>query len=92
MPSIERDTDVEPVEEPAMPNLTHWITQYLLAVLSMAALLVGIDLVLRGETFARAWPSALTWAVVASALFVGTRYRNMKRGIACSVCDTLDKK
>ena len=35
---------------------------------------------------------ALIWAVVASALFVGTRYRNMKRGIACSVCDTLDKK
>jgi hypothetical protein len=75
-----------------MPSLSHWITQYLIAVLSMSALLLVIDLVMRGETFARAWPSAVIWAVVASALFVGTRYRNMKRGIACSVCDTLDKK
>jgi len=75
-----------------MPNLSHWIIQYLIAVLSMSGLLLVIDLVMRGETFARAWPSALVWAVVASALFVGTRYRNMKRGIACGVCDTLDKK
>lgn len=75
-----------------MPTVSHWITQYLIAVLSMFGLLLAIDLAMRGETLARAWPSALIWAVVASALFVGTRYRNMKRGIACSVCDTLDKK
>ncbi len=75
-----------------MPPISHWITQYLMAALSMFGLLLGIDLLVRGETFARAWPSALTWAVVASALFIGTRYRNMKRGIACGVCDTLDKK
>jgi hypothetical protein len=75
-----------------MPPLSHWITQYLIAVVSMFGLLIVVDLLLHGETLARAWPSALIWAVLASALFVGTRYRNMKRGIACSVCDTLDKK
>jgi hypothetical protein len=75
-----------------MPKLSHWILQYLIAMLSMFGLLLVIDLLMRGETFARAWPPALLWAVVASALFVGTRYRNMKRGIACGVCDTLDKK
>ena len=75
-----------------MPTLSHWIIQYLIAALSMFGLLLVIDLLMRGETLARAWPSALIWAVVASALFVGTRYRNMKRGIACAVCDTLDKK
>ena len=75
-----------------MPKLSHWIAQYAIAVVSMFVLLLVVDLLLRGETFARAWPSSLTWAVVASALFVGTRYRNMKRGIACSVCETLDKK
>lgn len=75
-----------------MPTMSHWIVQYLIAALSMFALLVVVDLLMRGETFARAWPSALIWAVVASALFVGTRYRNMKRGIDCAVCDTLDKK
>lgn len=74
-----------------MPPLRHWIVQYLFAVVSMFALLMLVDL-LRGETLQRAWPSALTWAGVASAIFVGTRYRNMKRGIACGACDTADRK
>jgi hypothetical protein len=75
-----------------MPKLSHWIAQYLIAVSGMFALLLIIDLVARGETFARAWPSSLIWSAVASALFIGTRYRNMKRGIECAVCDALDKK
>jgi len=75
-----------------MPKLSHWVAQYLIAVVSMFGILLVIDLLMRGETFARAWPSALIWAVVASALFIGTRYRNMKRGIECAVCNTLDKK
>jgi branched-subunit amino acid transport protein len=75
-----------------MPKLSHWIVQYLIAVVSMFGLLLVIDLFMRDETFARAWPSSLIWAAVASALFIGTRYRNMKRGIECAVCNTLDKK
>ena len=75
-----------------MPNRSHWIGHYLMAIIPMFALLLIIDLVGRGETFARAWPSSLIWAAIASALFVGTRYRNMKHGIACAVCDALDKK
>lgn len=75
-----------------MPKLSHWIAQYLIAVSSMFMLLLAIDLLMRGETFARAWPSSLAWAVLASAIFIGTRYRNMKRGIACAVCDKLDRK
>lgn len=75
-----------------MPKLSHWIVQYLIALSSMFLVLLAIDLLLRGETFTRAWPSSLTWAAVASALFVGTRYRNMKRGIACAVCDRFDRK
>jgi hypothetical protein len=74
-----------------MPRLSHWIAQYLFAVASMFALLLVVDL-LRGESLERAWPSALAWAGVASALFIGTRYRNMKRDSACGVCDTLDRK
>jgi hypothetical protein len=74
-----------------MPPLSHWIVQYLIAVVTMAALLMGIDM-MGGETFARALLSALAWSAIASALFIGTRYRNMKRGLACSVRDTLDKK
>jgi hypothetical protein len=74
-----------------MPRISHWIMQYLFAVVSMFVLLLLVD-VLRGETLDRAWPSALAWAAVASALFIGTRYRNMKRGLACGVCDALDRK
>jgi len=75
-----------------MPKLSHWIAQYAIAVLSMFVLLLVLDLLIQGETLARAWPSSLIWAVLASALFIGSRYRNMKRGIACSVSETLDKK
>ena len=74
-----------------MPRLSHWIAQYVFAVASMFALLLLVDL-LRGESLEHAWPSALAWAGVASALFIGTRYRNAKRGIACGACDTLDRK
>jgi len=76
---------------PRIPPISHWIVQYLIAVVSMTALLTGID-IMSGETLPRALLSALAWAAVASALFIGTRYRNMKRGIACGVCETLDKK
>lgn len=74
-----------------MPPLSHWIRQYMIAVVSMFALLLVVDL-LRGELLARAWPSALLWAVIASAIFIGSRYRIVKRGLACAVCDTLDRK
>jgi hypothetical protein len=74
-----------------MPKLSHWIGQYLIAVVTMFLLLLVIDL-LRGEAVARAWPSALAWAAVASAIFIGSRYRNMRRGIECGACDVLDKK
>ena len=75
-----------------MPKLSHWIGQYLIAVASMFALLLVIDILMRGETLARAWPSALAWAAVASAIFIGSRYRNMRNNIACGACDVLDKK
>jgi hypothetical protein len=74
-----------------MPPLSHWIIQYLIAVVTMAALLTGFDM-MGGETFARALLSALAWSAVASALFIGTRYRNAKRGSASSVRNTLGKK
>ncbi|MDB5793590.1 MAG: hypothetical protein JWQ80_3614 [Massilia sp.] len=72
-----------------MPKLSYWIGQYLIAVVSMFVLLLAIDVLMRGETLARAWPSALAWAAAASAIFIGSRYRNMRNNIACGV---LDKK
>ena len=62
-----------------MPPLSHWIGQYAFAAGSMFALLLVVDVLVRGEAFARAWPSALAWAAVASALFIGRRYYNMRK-------------
>ena len=75
-----------------MPSLSHWINQYLFAAGSMFALLIVVDVLVRGETFARACPSALAWSVIASALFIGRRYYNMRKGLDCAVCERLDKK
>ncbi|MCC2959401.1 hypothetical protein LK540_03030 [Massilia sp. IC2-278] len=75
-----------------MPPMSHWIGQYAFAAGSMFALLLVVDVLVRGEAFARAWPSALAWAAVASALFIGRRYYNMRKGLDCAVCERLDKK
>lgn len=75
-----------------MPKMSYWIGQYLIAAVSMFVLLLVVDLFMRGETLERAWPSSLAWAAVASAIFIGSRYRNMRKGIACRACDLPDKK
>jgi len=68
-----------------MPRLSHWIGQYLLAASTMFALLIAVDL-LRGEAFAGAWPGSLAWAATAAAIFVGSRYRQARKGAACALC------
>jgi predicted anti-sigma-YlaC factor YlaD len=66
-----------------MPGITHWIGQFLLASSTMFAILVGVDM-LKGASFSDAWPSALAWALVASAIFIGSRYQRARKGIACA--------
>lgn len=73
-----------------MPRLSHWIGQYLLASSTMFALLIGVAL-LRGETFAGAWPEALAWAAASAAIFVFSRYRQARKGAACALCEIGDK-
>lgn len=74
-----------------MPRLSHWIGQYLLAASTMFALLVAVDL-MRGRTFAGTWAESLAWAAAASAMFVGSRYRQARKGIACALCEKPDNK
>ena len=69
-----------------MPGITYWIGQFLLASSTMFGLLVVIDL-LRGEPFATSWVESLVWAVVAAALFIGSRYRQARKGIECGLCE-----
>lgn len=57
-----------------MRKLIHWGGQYLLAAGTMFALLVCIDVFLRGEAFAAVWPMSLAWSLTAAGIFIASRY------------------
>jgi hypothetical protein len=71
-----------------MRNVVYWSGQYLLAVSSMFLLLESVDL-LRGESFGTAWRESLAWAVLAAAIFIGSRYYRSKQGAPCRPCEKL---
>jgi hypothetical protein len=68
-----------------MKPASHWVMQYLFAVLTLFGVLLAVD-VAQGTALVDAWPSCLAWAAVASAIFTGSRYRQYRKGIACAVC------
>lgn len=63
-----------------MHKLIYWSGQYLLAASTMFALLVGIDVFLRGEAFETGWRESLAWSLMAAAIFIGSRYYRTGRG------------
>ena len=56
-----------------MQGMRYWITQYLLAAVSMFVIMVGIDLA-GGRSLADGVWMSLAWALAAAALFIGARY------------------
>jgi hypothetical protein len=68
-----------------MRQLIHWSGQYLLAASSMFLLIEAVD-ALRGEAFGAAWRESLAWAVLAAAIFIGSRYYQAKKAMPCVVC------
>ena len=75
-----------------MQKLIYWSGQYLLAAGSMFALLVSIDVFLRGEAFETGWRESLAWSLMASAIFIGSRYYRVDRGASCAMCRHPDTK
>lgn len=63
-----------------MQKLIYWGGQYLLAAGTMFALLLCIDMFLRGEPFDAVWPMSLAWSLMAAAIFIGTRYYRSAAG------------
>lgn len=57
-----------------MQKLIYWSGQYLLAASTMFALLVSIDVFLRGEAFETGWRASLAWSLMAAAIFIASRY------------------
>jgi hypothetical protein len=74
-----------------MKPIVRWAGQYVLAASTLFALLVAVD-VARGTAFADAWASALAWALLSSAIFIGARYRQAARNAECAVCDAFQAK
>ena len=68
-----------------MQKLIYWSGQYLLAAGSMFALLVFIDVFLRGEAFETGWRESLALSLMAAAIFIGSRYYRSDRA-DCRVC------
>lgn len=68
-----------------MKPISYWVMQYLLAASSLTGVLLAFD-VGQGNKLADAWPSCLAWAAVASAIFIGSRYRRMRKGADCALC------
>lgn len=75
-----------------MHKLTYWSGQYLLAASTMFALLVAVDVFLRGEAFETGWRESLAWSVLAAAIFIGSRYYRAERGATCATCSHPDGK
>lgn len=67
-----------------MQRLIYWSGQYLLAAGSMFALLLAIDLFLRGAAFETVWRESLAWSVLAAAIFIGSRYYRAVEGPGCA--------
>ena len=75
-----------------MQRFIYWSGQYLLAVGSMFALLVAVDVLLRGEAFETGWRESLAWAVLSAAIFIGSRYYQASKGAQCKMCSHPDAK
>lgn len=61
-----------------------WVTGIVFMVLMAAALL-------RGRGVDTALPESFIWALIASAIFTGSRYYRARKGIPCALCkDTVD--
>lgn len=64
-----------------------WITRYLLASGILFIILALVE-VSKGATSRNDILSALAWALVASAIFIGSKYWRARKQLACTVCST----
>ncbi len=73
-----------------MKSTRFWIGRFFLIVALAFMVLLAASL-LRGRPVGKALTESFTWAMIASAIFTGSRYTRAKKGIACALCkDTVD--
>ena len=62
-----------------------WISRYLLASSILFIILTVVDYS-KGNVSKASLLGALAWSLVASAIFIGSKYWRYKKAIACATC------
>ncbi|MDB5919367.1 MAG: hypothetical protein JWR40_3601 [Massilia sp.] len=73
-----------------MKSTQFWVRRFLWVTGIVTMILIAAAL-LRGRSLDTALSESFTWALVAAAIFTGSRYYQARKGIACALCkDTVD--
>lgn len=62
-----------------------WISRYLLAS-SILFIILAVVEYSKGEPSKESILSALAWSLVASAMFIGSKYWRYRKAVACATC------
>lgn len=71
-------------------DLAYWITRYVMAAGVLGAILVGVEYS-KGVPTRADVVSCVVWAMVAAAIFIGSRYWNFRKAKACAMCKDSEK-
>jgi hypothetical protein len=75
-----------------MKSKEFWVKRYLWVAGIVFMILMAAAL-LRGRGVDTALTESFIWALVAAAVFTGSRYYQARKGIACALCkDTVEDK
>jgi multisubunit Na+/H+ antiporter MnhF subunit len=70
-----------------MPSIGYWIKHFAAATAVIFLILLVVELI-KGHNLQDGALSALVWSLVAGLIFIGSRYHQARKGIACSLCET----
>ncbi|CDG83009.1 hypothetical protein [Janthinobacterium agaricidamnosum] len=70
-----------------MTGMGYWITRYLLASGILFIILALVELS-KGTPSTIDLLSALAWSLVASAIFIGSKYWRARKQLTCTICTT----
>ncbi len=68
-----------------MKSKAFWVKRALMVFGAVWIVLIGNGM-FKGGAFEEAVPEAAFWALVSTAVFIGTRYYYASKGVPCAVC------
>ena len=70
-------------------GITFWIRHYALALLCATLAITVGQVLLRGRAFDVAIPHALSWGIIAAAIFTGSAFYRWRQRRHCELCRDL---